>query len=319
MARKRPDLLLVVSPPLGQAVNAILLSRLWRIPYVFDVQDLQPDSAAELDMLPSWALGMLYKVEKAAYRHATLVTTLTNGMRKRIIDKDVPPEKVRLIEPRVDNSLLDVGQIEGNAFRKRFGLGERFLVTHSGNMGVKQGLDVIVDAAALCRSDHSMQFLLVGDGAVCERLQRRVAVLALDNVRFLPLLEEEDFRGLLAASDICLLTQQKSVSEIAFPSKVVTYFAAGCAVIGSVNSDSEIARTIRDSGAGKIVAPEDARALLAAILELRDQDLRKYRKNAQEYASQRWSPSRVLEHLEQNLRSAATSLPNPLAQEGAAH
>ena len=134
-------------------------------------------------------------------------------------------------------------------------------------MGVKQCLDVIVDAAALCRSDHSMQFLLVGDGAVCEKLQRKSAELALGNVLFLPLLKEEDFRGLLAASDVCLLTQQKSVSEIAFPSKVVTYLAAGCAVIASVNPDSEIARTIRESGAGRIVAPEDAEALLAAILD----------------------------------------------------
>jgi colanic acid biosynthesis glycosyl transferase WcaI len=81
LAGKRPDLLLVVSPPLGLAVNAILLSRFWRIPYVFDVEDLQPDSAAELGMLPAWALRLLYKVEKAAYRHASLVSTLTDGMR----------------------------------------------------------------------------------------------------------------------------------------------------------------------------------------------------------------------------------------------
>ena len=111
IARRRPDLLLAVSPPLGQSVNAILLSRLWRIPYVFDVQDLQPDSAAELNMLPSWALSLLYKVERAAYRHATLVTTLTNGMRKRIIDKGVPAEKVKLIEPRADDSLFEVGRL----------------------------------------------------------------------------------------------------------------------------------------------------------------------------------------------------------------
>ena len=124
----------------------------------------------------------------------------------------------------------------GRGFRQRYGLGDKFLVTHSGNMGVKQGLDVIVDAAALNRADGSTLFLLVGGGAVRERIQNRVADLGLENVRLLPLLEEEDFRGLLAASDICLVTQQKSVSDIVFPSKIVTYLAAGRPVIASVSS-----------------------------------------------------------------------------------
>jgi colanic acid biosynthesis glycosyl transferase WcaI len=316
VAQKRPDLLLVVSPPLGLAVNAILLSRLWRIPYVFDVEDLQPDSAAELNMLPSWALRLLYRVENAAYRHAALVTTLTNGMRKRIIGKGVAAEKVDLLEARVDDSLFDIEPSEGNAFRQRYGLDKQFLVTHSGNMGVKQGLDVIVDAAVLNRADDSMQFLLVGDGAVRARIQRKVAELELRNVRFLPLLDATDFRGLLAASDVCLLTQQKSVSEIAFPSKVVTYLAAGRPVIASVNADCEIAETIRESGGGRIVAPEDAAGLLAAIMELQSTDLGDYGRCGREYASQRWSSARVLGHLERSLVSASASVASSLAQEG---
>jgi colanic acid biosynthesis glycosyl transferase WcaI len=313
---KRPDLLLVVSPPLGLAVPAILLSRLWRVPYIFDVEDLQPDSAAELNMLPSWALKILYKVERAAYRNATLVTTLTNGMRSRIIGKGVPAEKVELIEARVDDSLFSIGSKEGGAFRERYGLRDKFLVTHSGNMGVKQGLDVIVDAAQLNRSDDSVHFLLVGDGAVCERIRQRVADLELHNVSFLPLLEAEDFRGLLAASDVCLLTQQKSVSEIAFPSKIVTYLAAGRPVIASVNSSCEVAQTVRESGAGKIVAPEDGAALLEAIQEFRGADLSEYIQNAQEYANRRWSSARVLGHLERSLLSVCASAASSLPEEG---
>jgi colanic acid biosynthesis glycosyl transferase WcaI len=316
IARRRPDLLLVVSPPLGLAVSAVLLSRMWRVPFVFDVEDLQPDSAAELSMLPSWALRFLYKVEKAAYHYAALVTTLTSGMRKRIIDKGISPGKVELLEARADDSLFDIHPSEGSLFRKRFGLENKFLVTHSGNMGVKQGLDVIVDAAVLNRTEESIQFLFVGDGAVCGRIQRRVAELGLQNVSFLPVLETEEFRGLLAASDICILAQQKSVSEIAFPSKVVTYLAAGRPVIASVNPESEIAQTIRDSGAGKIVTPEDGGALLEAILELRGEDRQKYHENAKEYASWRWSSARVLGHLERSLLSVAASASPSLTQEG---
>jgi colanic acid biosynthesis glycosyl transferase WcaI len=316
ITQKRPDVLLVVSPPLGLAVSAIVLSRLWRIPYIFDVEDLQPDSAAELNMLPTWALRLLYKVEKAAYRHAALVTTLTNGMRNRIIEKGVPADDVELFEARVDDSLFDIAPSEGARFRERYDLGERFLVAHSGNMGVKQGLDVVVEAAVLNRSDASIQFLLVGDGAVCGKIQRMVAELGLENVRFLPLLEAEEFRGLLAASDVCLLTQQKSVSEIAFPSKVVTYLAAGRPVVASVNPNCEIAQTIRESGAGKIVEPEDAAALLAAIRELHGMDLQEHRENAREYAMRRWSSARVLRHLERSLASVAASQTDSLPEKG---
>jgi colanic acid biosynthesis glycosyl transferase WcaI len=316
LARRRPDVLLVVSPPLGLAVPAIVLSRLWRIPFVFDVEDLQPDSASDLGMLPGWAIKLLYRLEKAAYHHARLVTTLTAGMRKRIVDKGVAEEKVELLEPRMDDSLMDLQPEEGSEFRLRYDLGEKFLVTHSGNMGVKQGLDVVLDAAALNRDDNSLLFLLVGSGADCERIQRRAAELDLRNVRFLPLLDEKDFRGLLAASEVCLVTQQKPVSEIFFPSKVVTYLAAGRPIIASVNLNSEVARITRESGAGRVVEPENADALLAAIREMRVEDLRKASESARAYASQRWSSSRVLGHLETCLTAVAGSPMRSTMKEG---
>ncbi|MGA9060990.1 MAG: WcaI family glycosyltransferase [Terracidiphilus sp.] len=316
MTRKRPDVLLVVSPPLGLAVTAILLSRLWRIPFVFDVEDLQPDSASELGMLPAWAVKLLYKLEKAAYRHARLVTTLTPGMRKKIVDKGIAEERVKLLEPRMDDSLMDLLPEEGSAFRRRYDLGEKFLVTHSGNMGVKQGLDVILDAARLNCGDDSIRFLLVGDGADCERVQRRAAQMDLQNVRFLPLLDEADYRGLLEASGVCLVTQQKAVSEIAFPSKIVTYLAAGRPIVASVNPGSEVARITQESGAGRVVEAENPEALLAAIRELRMGDPRKLSENARVYASRRWSSLRVLGHLERNLMAVAGSPISSMMKEG---
>jgi colanic acid biosynthesis glycosyl transferase WcaI len=303
--QSRPDVLLVVSPPLGLAMNAVVLSRMWRIPYVFDVEDLQPDAAAELGMLPKPVLKAMYKVERIAYRNAALVSTLTTGMRRRIVEKGVPEEKTTLFEPRCDASLAGIASGEGAAFRARLSLESKFLVSHSGNMGVKQGLGVILDAAALARDDESMMFLIVGDGAVRGKIQQRAREMNLSNVVFLPLLDSSEFRGFLNASDICLVTQQKIVSDMVFPSKTVTYFAAGCPVIASVNRGSEVARTIEDSRAGLVVEPEDPGALLSAIHELRRGDLGRYGANAQEYASKRWSSERVLGFLEAKLKEVS--------------
>jgi colanic acid biosynthesis glycosyl transferase WcaI len=312
----RPNLLLVVSPPLGLAMSAILLSRLWRIPYVFDVQDLQPDAAADLGLLPSWALHLMYGVERAAYQHASLVSTLTKGMRDRIIKKGVDKGKVALFEPRADESLFDIVSDEGAAFRMRYGLEGKFIVSHSGNLGIKQGLDVVLDVAAISHGDESLLFLLVGDGSDRANLERRAAELELNNVRFLPLLDAQEFRGLLAASDVCLVTQRKSVSDIVFPSKAVTYLAAGCAVIASVNAGSEVAHAIRESGAGIVVDPDNAEALLKAIHELRIRNLRECGQSGREYAWRRWSAARVLGSLERGLTDVLVSHPATAANKG---
>jgi colanic acid biosynthesis glycosyl transferase WcaI len=315
--RKKPDVLLVVSPPLGLTISAILLSRMWRIPYVFDVEDLQPDSAADLGMLPSWAVKLLYRLESSAYRNAALVTTLTRSMQQRIIAKGIPENKVELVEARMDDSLVELSPAEGEAFRQRYGVEGKFLVTYSGNMGVKQGLGVVLEAAALNRCDESTLFLLVGSGADRERLERRAKEQNLTNLRFLPLLDEADFRGLIASSSICLVTQQKSVSEVAFPSKIVTYLAGGRPIVASVNLESEVAQIARESGAGKVVDPEDAQGLLAAIRELRENDLEQLGRKGRDYAARRWAATRVLGRFEQNLATVATSAMNPLPEEGA--
>jgi colanic acid biosynthesis glycosyl transferase WcaI len=304
-ACERPDVLLVISPPLGLAVPAILLSRLWRIPYVFDVEDLQPDSAADLGMLPGPVVKLLYSLESAAYRNARLVTTITANMQERIRSKGVPSEKVALIEPRMDESLSDIGPEIGQAFRARHKIDGKFLVTYSGNIGIKQKLDVVIDAAAMHRNDDSMLFLIVGDGADRARIQTRASELRLSNLRFLPLLDEGEFRGLLSASDVCLVTQQKTASEIAFPSKIVTYLAAGCPVIASVSYESEVARITMESGAGAVAEAEDGAALLRAILEFRKADLQKLGSSARAYAIKRWSAERVLANFEDCLTSAA--------------
>ena len=301
----RPDLLLVVSPPLGLALNAFVLSRLWRIPYVFDVEDLQPDAAAELGMLPKPILNLMYKVERFAYRHAALVSTITAGMQSRIIEKGVPEARSVLFEPRSDNSLASLSSDEGLAFRCKCSLEGKFIVSHSGNMGVKQGLEVILEAAALNRNDESTVFLIVGDGAVRNKIQERARELELNNVLFLPLLASLEFRGFLNASDICLVTQQRSVSDMVFPSKTVTYLAAGCPVIASVNRNSEVGRTIEESGAGLVVEPENAHALVSAVQQLRAGDIARYGRNARQYATMRWSPERVLGFFQEKLVEVA--------------
>lgn len=315
LGAKNPDVLVIVSPPLGLALTGITLAAYWNIPYVFHVEDLQPDAAADLGMLPGPALRLLYGVEKLAYKHAALVSTLTAGMEGRILAKGVPKEKVAVFSHDAEQALFHLReQRNGRKFRDAFGLNGKFLAIHSGNMGVKQGLEVVLGAAQRTGNCADIVYLLVGDGAMRKSLQEQAAASGLDNVRVLPLQPRDMFRDMLVATDVALVTQQKSVSDIVFPSKVVTLLASGCPVVASVNSGSQVARVVGESGGGVVLPPEDPQTLADAVVKLRNapETLAKMSTRARKYAREHWAGDHIMAHMERELVRIAQQRPSSM-------
>jgi colanic acid biosynthesis glycosyl transferase WcaI len=297
----KPELLLVVSPPLGLGLSAVLLSRWWNVPYVFDVQDLQPDAAADLGMLPGPALPALYRLEAMAYRNAALISTVTEGMRQKIVAKGIRADNVVVVPPPADNEMFGVGNVvQGSEFRSKHGLEQKFIVAHSGNMGVKQGLDVVLNAALQLREERNIVFLMAGDGAMKSSLQQRAATLNLANVKFLPLQEQEQFLQMLAAMDMGLIVQQSTVSDIVFPSKTVTLLSAARPVGAAVSANSEVGRVIRTSGGGVVVESENTEALVSAIQDFSRDPVKRLAMGecGRQYALRHWDETRVLSRLE---------------------
>jgi colanic acid biosynthesis glycosyl transferase WcaI len=307
---RRPDILFVVSPPLGLAVAAAILSRVWRIPFIFHVADLQPDTALDLGMVRGGEVArLLYAIERLAYRRAAIVSTLTDAMRARIVAKGFPAEKVVLFadwaDPRLFNLAADAA---AESIRRELGVGNAFLVLHAGNMGVKQGLGVVLDAAERTSGDAGIVYVLVGDGAVRPQLEARVRSTGLTNVTIVPLLPEERFLPLLAAADVCLITQQRSVADVVFPSKVLTLLAAGKPVIAAVTDGSAVARVIATAGAGMVIAPEDGDSLRGAVTALRDDPARRIAMSTagRAYARDHWERSATLAYLTQTVEQLAS-------------
>jgi colanic acid biosynthesis glycosyl transferase WcaI len=306
---RKPHVLLVASPPLGLGISAVTLSRWWKIPYVFDVQDLQPDAAADLGMLPGPVLPMLYRLEAMAYRNAALVSTVTEGMRSKIIEKGIPADKVVVVPPTADSSLFDVGTlISGDEFRRKHDLQGKFIVGHCGNMGVKQGLDLVLDAAVQLKEQRDLIFLLAGDGAKKSCLEQRACALSLANVRFLPLQDTATFLQMLAAMDVGLIVQQSTVSDIVFPSKTVALLSAARPVIAAVNEQSEIGRVIQSSRGGIVIEPGCPQALAGAAQEfLNDPEKRRAMGElGRQYALEHWEKNRVLSAFENHLLDTAS-------------
>jgi colanic acid biosynthesis glycosyl transferase WcaI len=259
--------------------------------------DLQPDAAVDLGMLPGPIRPLLYRLESMAYKHAALISTVSEGMRQKIVSKGFSPEKVVVVPPTADSNLFDIGtQVLGDEFRRRHGLHDQFVVGHCGNMGVKQGLDLVLHAASRLRERRDITFILVGDGSMKSQLEQQASSLQLSNLRFLPLLDESSFSEMLAATDVGLIVQQSSVSDIVFPSKTVTLLSAARPVIASVNDKSEIGRTILVSRGGVVIKPEDPDLLAEAVRSFAaDKESRQAMgERGRQYAFKTWETSGVL-------------------------
>jgi len=302
------DLILGVSPPLQAGLAGHLLARLKGAPLLFQVQDLVPDLAIALGMLRNrWAIRLARALEEYVYRHADAILVIGEGFRANLISKGVPESKIFMIPNWVDTCAIRPGA-STNGFREAYALDEScYLSLHSGNMGTKQKLENVLEAAALLRASSNIRFLLVGDGADKARLEAYARSMALSNVQFLPLQPRDATPGMFAAADVLLLNQSAQVVDMVIPSKLLTYMAAGRPVIAAVAPSSEAAACIRRAGCGVVVPPEDPAALAQAICRLHAERELAVRLGQQgrSYAETHYARDRILNRLETTFVSFA--------------
>jgi colanic acid biosynthesis glycosyl transferase WcaI len=248
-----PDVYVIMSPPLLLGMAAWLVGKFKRAPFVFHVQDMQPDAAVGLGMLKAnWFTKALYGLEAFAYRKAARLSGITAGMLESFRGKGVPESKL-IYFPNTIELQSDVRPPERGSFRTRHGFApDDFLAVYSGNLGVKQGLDILLQTAPLLR-DPRIRIVICGDGAQREALAVRARELELANVRFLPF--EDDYRALLVDADLCFITQQIGSGNSFFPSKLLGLLAEGRPVLAVSAPESELAVALRQGGFGVNVAP----------------------------------------------------------------
>ncbi|MER5752809.1 glycosyltransferase [Streptomyces sp. NPDC002088] len=258
----RPHAVVAQLPSLAGAVAAARIAHRHRVPFVPVVQDLMGAAAAQSGISGGdKAAAVAARAERYALGRAALVGVIHDTFRPRVEALGVDPSRIRLVPnwSHVERPSRPRGET-----RARLGWPEgRQVVLHSGNMGLKQGLEVLVDAARL---DPEVDFVLMGDGNQRTALEERAR--SVPNLRFLPAAETADFPDVLAAADVLAVTQRASVLDMSVPSKLTSYFAAGRPVLASVAAEGGTADEVRRSGAGVLVPPEDPAALLNAVREL---------------------------------------------------
>lgn len=261
LARGRYDLLYATSPPLFVGGAALALSLLRRIPMVFEVRDLWPESAVALGELRSprfirWATWL----EERCYARARRIVVVTAGIRERLAARGYG-EKLALIPNGANTDLFRPRPEAGRALRARLGLGERFIALYAGIHGVAQGLETVLQAAQLAPDVH---FLLVGEGPCKADLLRLKDDLRLPNLTMLDAQPREAMPDYLSAADVALVPLRKvEVFQGAVPSKMFDAWACGCPVALSIAGEARA--ILEQAGGGVFVEPEDAAALAAAL------------------------------------------------------
>ncbi len=265
LALRRVDVILAPSPPLTIGVAAWLLGRWHRAPFIYNVQELYPDIAINLGAVRRpWLIRILFALERFVYVRAGRIAVIADRMRQRLLEKGVPPGHVVVIPNFVDTSALEPVPAP-NAFTREFGLDGRFLVSYAGNLGQAQGLETLLDAAALLRDEPSIVVVLVGSGGLWDALATRIAAERLDNVRLLPYLPFSRVPEIYGASQLSVVAQSASIGADAVPSKVYRIMASRGAVLAATDDTSDLARLVKDAGCGFVVPQDDPAAIAAGI------------------------------------------------------
>ncbi len=269
------DVILAPSPPLTIGVSAWIISRLKRIPNIYNVQDINPDVLIKLGILRN-PLGIAFSkwLERFVYRHSDHITVLSEGFRRNLTRKGVPDHKLTIIPNFVDTEFIQPLPCE-NGFRKQCGLQGKFVVLYAGNLGHSQNIEHLLACAELLHDQKDIAFVIVGNGSRRPYLESLAREMGLSNVHFLPFQPREQVPHIYAAADVSVVTLKKEIALDSVPSKAYTIMASGRPVIAAVDPDSDAWELVSRAGAGICVPPEDPQALAGAIQKLyADQTLR---------------------------------------------
>jgi glycosyltransferase involved in cell wall biosynthesis len=264
-----PDIIIVQSPPLFDAIAARMLAWRKHCPFIFMVSDLWPESAVQLGALRNRLFIRLSEwLEWSTYQKAGLVWVVTEGIRDRLLQRGLPPERIFFLTNGVDAARFR--PLPEAQARAELGWDDRFTVLYAGTHGLSHGLTTILDVAEQLLDRHEIHIVFVGDGAEKADLVAQAQRRKLKNVSFLDPLPHHQVPILLSAADVCLVHVRKlPVFEGMLPIKMFEAMACARPILLAIGGEARKLAE-QEAGAAIYVEPENANALVSAILHLRE-------------------------------------------------
>ncbi|WP_421892767.1 WcaI family glycosyltransferase [Marinoscillum sp.] len=261
---RRCDLFLVINPPFFLGLIPLIFSKLFRFKVQFHIQDLQIDAARELGLLPSWLCSFLESVELFILKRADFLSTISEGMKRKIEQKGITKDVILL--PNWSDLRTIKPEPPSRWLHNAFGIEEsKKLIVYSGNIGEKQGLEIVIEAARILQKEATLHFLVLGEGLYKKVLMRKIEECGLENVTLGNLVAKEKLNEMLNGSFLQLVIQKSEGADSFLPSKLTNILAAGCISIVTANPGTSLHDILTKSSAAIVIEPDSVRALSEAI------------------------------------------------------
>ena len=264
------DLIYVASTPPTQGALAALVKKFKRVPFVYNLQDIFPDSLAGTGLAKKdgliWKIGRI--IENFTYRNADKIIVISQDFKKNIMAKGVPEDKIIVVYNWVDqNAVKDIPRSENKLFTM-YGLDpSKFYVTYNGNIGLTQNMDMLLEVAKSLEANEDIHFVLVGNGAYLEQVKQIVADRNISNVHMLPFQPYEDISHVFSLGDVSLVISKPGVGENSVPSKTWSIMSASRPVLANFD-ENELKTIIEENNCGIFTKAGDKVAFTDAILKL---------------------------------------------------
>lgn len=263
--KQKPDVVFVVEPTLFCVPMALFFCKLTGAKSVLHIQDYEVDAMLGLGMAgkSGGVVGRIaYAIESWLMKRFDKVSSISFSMLEKAREKGVAPERLMFFPNWADTGFVNP-QVDGSQFRHTWGFSETDqVVLYAGNMGAKQGLEIVIDAAERFVDRANVKFVMVGAGAHVDTLKQMAANKKLTNVDFKPLQAWEDVPAMLAMADVHLVVQKKGAADAVLPSKLTNILSAGGFGVVTAEPDTELGRLVVEyPGIYTCVDPENLDAL----------------------------------------------------------
>ncbi len=266
----RPDVIVTTSPQFFCAMAGWVVTRLRRLPWVFELRDLWPASIVAVGaMKKSWVIRWLERIELKMYRDADAVVSVTYAFKDDLARRGIDPGKIDVVLNGVD--LSRYGPMpKDDLLLDQFDLRGKFVVGYVGTHGMAHALENVVDAATILRNQSGIVFLFTGAGAKRAELEEAVRARKLANVRLIPSQPKALMPRLWSVHDLALIPlRNQELFTTVIPSKIFEAMAMGIPVFMSV-PEGEATKLVRTTCCGALVPPEDPQAMAEAIVRLEE-------------------------------------------------
>jgi colanic acid biosynthesis glycosyl transferase WcaI len=262
---KKADVAYVYHPPATIGFPAVTIKLLRGIPFVYDIQDLWPDTLAATGMFTNkMGLWLVDRWCRFVYWAASKITVLSPGFKNTLIERGVPSDKIKVIYNWVDETMVKPIQKDSGSAAK-LKMDGKFNIVFAGNIGKAQALEAVIAAANILKDEYpNLQFVFVGAGVEVENLKTKTSNAGLKNILFVPQQPLSEMGAILALADVLLVhLKDASLFRITIPSKIQAYMAAGRPILVGVRGDA--ADLVIGAKAGFSCLPENAESIADGV------------------------------------------------------